>query len=87
MTKEIGKDVSAQEDAVKVKYTFRDIYDDAPHKTYSAHGDKTYKQQIQQNFLMGDSMVQNVDICHLGNWDNPDQILGEDTIGKSPSFL
>ena len=48
MAKEIGKDMNAQEDAVKVKYTFRDIYD--PHKTYSAHGDESYKQQTQQNF-------------------------------------
>ena len=28
MTKEIRKDVNAQEDAAKVKYTLRDIYDD-----------------------------------------------------------
>ena len=27
MAKETGKDVNAQEDAAKVKYTFRDIYD------------------------------------------------------------
>ena len=51
MAKEIGKDVNAQEDAAKTKYTFRDIYDKVPHKTYSAHGDETYKQQTQQNFL------------------------------------
>ena len=30
MAKEIGKDMNAQEDAAKVKYTFRDIYDDVP---------------------------------------------------------
>ena len=50
MAKEIGKDMNAQEDAAKAKYTFRDIYDKVPHKTYSAHGDETYKQQTQQNF-------------------------------------
>ena len=50
MAKEIGKDVNAQEDAAKAKYTFRDIYDKVPHKTYSAHGDETYKQQTRQNF-------------------------------------
>ena len=45
-----GKDVNAQEDAVKVKYTFREIYDKVPYKTYSAHRDESYKQQTQQNF-------------------------------------
>ena len=41
MAKEIGKDANAQEDAAKAKYTFRDIYDKVPHKTYSAHADET----------------------------------------------
>ena len=44
MAKEIGKDVNTQEDAVKAKYTFRDIFDKVPHKTYSAHRDETHKQ-------------------------------------------
>ena len=31
MAKEFGKDVNAQEDAAKAKYTFRDNYDKALH--------------------------------------------------------
>ena len=75
MAKEIGKDVNAQEDAAKAKYTFRDIYDQVPHKTYSAHRDEIYKQQNTAKFsqqMMGDSTKENVHICHLGDWDNPD---------------
>ena len=48
MAIEIGKDANTQEGAAKAKYnTFRDIYDKIPHKTYSAHGNETYKQRTQ----------------------------------------
>ena len=38
MVKIITKDMNTQEDAAKAKYTFREISDNVPHKTYSVHG-------------------------------------------------